>query len=200
MLLSEHMYCVVITFKMIDWLEQWICIRFSIKLEHSSMETVWMIQKAAAMGHWWLAASSWQCTCLCLRFNAESFGETSNHPSGLDSLQPRFGALRVLTFSKTKITFEREEFSDYQWDSGKYDSAADGNWENWVRSQGAYFEGDWGVIVPCTMFLVSSIFFNKCLYFSHYEAGYLLDRAYIYRLHSLANLLGADLFRKYFHN
>ena len=28
---------------------------------------------------------------------------------------------------------------------------------------GAYFKGDWGVIVLCTMFLVSCIFFNKCL-------------------------------------
>ena len=27
-------------------------------------------------------------------------------------------------------------------DSGKYNRAADGDWENCVRSQGAYFEGD----------------------------------------------------------
>ena len=35
--------------------------------------------------------------------------------------------------------------------------------ENCVRYQGAYFEGDWGII---TMLLVSCIYFNKCLYFS----------------------------------
>ena len=29
-------------------------------------------------------------------------------------------------------------------------------------------------------FLVSCIFFNKCLYFSYYVAGYLLDRPCIY--------------------
>ena len=34
--------------------------------------------------------------------------------------------------------------------------AANSDWENCVRSQGADFEGDLGVIVPCTMFLVSS--------------------------------------------
>ena len=34
--------------------------------------------------------------------------------------------------------------------------AADGDWENCVRSQGAYFEGDWGIIVLCRMLLVSS--------------------------------------------
>ena len=69
------------------------------------------------------------------------------------SLQPRFGALWLLTFPKTKITFDREEISDQLWDSENYDGTADGNWENCVRSQGAYFEGDWGIIVPCIMLL-----------------------------------------------
>ena len=35
-------------------------------------------------------------------------------------------------------------------------------------------------LVLCTMFLVSCIFFNKCLYFSYYMAGYLLDRPRVY--------------------
>ena len=52
MLLSEHVYCVAITFKMTERVEQKICIKFCIKLEHSSMETLQMIQKAAAMGNW----------------------------------------------------------------------------------------------------------------------------------------------------
>ena len=34
------------------------------------------------------------------------------------------------------------------------------------NSQGAYFEGDWDVIVLCTMFPASFIFFNKFLYFN----------------------------------
>ena len=58
MLLSEHVYCVTIAFKMT---EQQICIKFCIKLEHSSM-----IQKATAMGNWWLAVSSHQHTCSCI--------------------------------------------------------------------------------------------------------------------------------------
>ena len=97
--------------------------------------------------------------------------QMTEHP-----LQPRFGALQCLAFSKTKITIEREEISDHQWDSGKYDGVADGDWENGVRSQGAYFEWAWGVIVLCTMFLISCIFFNKCLYFSYCMVGYLLER------------------------
>ena len=49
--LSEPVYCVAITFKMTEQVEQWICIKLCIKLEHSSMETIRMIQKAAAMGN-----------------------------------------------------------------------------------------------------------------------------------------------------
>ena len=71
-------------------------------------------------------------------------------------LQPRFGGLWPLAFPKTKITFEREDISHCQWDSGKYNRAAEGDWENCVKSQGAYFEEDSGVFVPCTMFLTSS--------------------------------------------
>ena len=50
--LSEHVYCVAVTLKMTEGVEQQICIKFCIKLEHSSEETIWKIQKAAAMGNW----------------------------------------------------------------------------------------------------------------------------------------------------
>ena len=40
-----------------------MCIKFCIKLEHFSVEIIWMNQKATVMGNWWLAASLWQCTC-----------------------------------------------------------------------------------------------------------------------------------------
>ena len=56
--LSEHVYCVAITIKMTEQVQQWIYIRFCIKLEHSSTETIPMIQKATAMGNWWLAVLS----------------------------------------------------------------------------------------------------------------------------------------------
>ena len=77
--LSESVCCVAVTFKMTAWVQQWICIKFCIKLEHSPMETIQMIQKATAVGNWGLAASSWQCTCSCITFHAEIFGTTSNH-------------------------------------------------------------------------------------------------------------------------
>ena len=149
MLLSEHAYCMAVTFKMTEPVEQWICIKFSIKLEHSSMENIQMTQKAAAMGNWWLAASSRQYACSCITSCAEFFSETSNHPGDSALLQPRFVALRLLTFPKTKITFEREEVSDSQWDSRKYNRAADGDWESCVRPQIAHFEGDWAASLSC---------------------------------------------------
>ena len=184
MSLSEHVYCVAVTLKMTERVEQQICVKFSIKLEHSSVEIIWMIQKAAAMGKWWLAASSRQCTCSCIMFCAEFFGETSNHPGDSALLQPRFGALWLLAASKTKITFEMKEISYHGWDSGKYDGTAGSDWENCVRSQGAYFEGDWGIIVLCTVFLVFCVFFNKCLHFSYYMAGHLLDTPQVWPMSS----------------
>ena len=154
---------------MTEPVEQQMCIRYGVRFEHSYMETIWMIQKASAMGNWWLAASSQQhpahVSCLMHISGAESFCETSNHPGDSAPLQPRFGALWLLAFSKTKINFDREDISVHWWDSGKYDGAAYGNWENYVRSLGAYFEGDWGIIVLCTMFLVSRTFFSECLFF-----------------------------------
>ena len=114
------------------------------------------IAMAAAMGNWWLAASSWQCTHSCIMSHAAFFDKASSHPGDSAPLQPRFGAPQLLAFPKTEITLEREEISDCWWDSGKYNGAAIGNWENCVRSQDAYFEGHWGVSVLCIMFLVSS--------------------------------------------
>ena len=154
--LSEHVYSLDVTFKMTEWVEQRICIRFCVKLEYSSVETIRMTQKATAMGNWWVEASSQQRACSFIASPAEIFGETSNHPGASAPLQPRFGALRPLAFPKTKIVFEREEISDHRWDSGKYNGAADGEWENCVRSQGAYFEGYWGIVMVCFLYLVSS--------------------------------------------
>ena len=76
--LSEHVYFVAVMFKMTEWVEQWICLRFFINLEHSSTETIWMIQKASAMGNWWLAASSGQCTCSCIMYHAVFWWNTKS--------------------------------------------------------------------------------------------------------------------------
>ena len=112
--------------------------------------------KATAVGTWWLAASSPQHSRSYITSHVEFFGKTASYSDDSVPLQPRFGVLGLLVFPKAKITFEREEISDHQWDPEKYDGTADGDWENCVRSQGTYFEGDWGTFVISTMFLVSS--------------------------------------------
>ena len=46
MSLSEHVYCVAVAFTMTERVEQQICIKFYVKLEHSSAEIIQMTQKA----------------------------------------------------------------------------------------------------------------------------------------------------------
>ena len=156
MLLSEHVYCVAVAFKMAEWVEQQIYVKFCVKLEHSSTETIQMTQKATAMGNWWLAASSHNTPAHASHLVQSFFCETSNHPGDSAPYSPDLVPCDLWLFPKL----------NHWWDSGKYDRAAGGTWENCVRSQGAYFKGDGDVIVLHTMFLVFWIFFNKCLFFS----------------------------------
>ena len=161
--LSEHVYCVPVTFKMTEWVEQWLCIKFCIKLEHSSAETTQVIENAAAMGNWWLAASSQQHIRSGITSPAEFFGKTSNHPGDSAPLQPRFGTLWLLAFPKAKITFEREDFRL----SKRFRKIRQGSWgqlgELWEVPKCLLCRG---LRCHCPNYSVSCIFFNKCLYFS----------------------------------
>ena len=65
--MSEHVYCVAVTFKTTEQVEQWICIIFCVKVEHSSAETIWIIQKTKAMGNWQLHHDNVPAHALCLK-------------------------------------------------------------------------------------------------------------------------------------
>ena len=146
-------HCVTVSFKMTETVEQWIYIKFCTLNPNTCLGKLfrWFRRlQLWAAGDWQLHQDNMPAHASHL---VKFFGETSNHPGDSAQLQPRFGILRLLAFPNTNITFEEEEISDHQWDSGKYDGVADGNWENCVRCQGAYFEGDWGIIVLCKMFL-----------------------------------------------
>ena len=127
------------------------------------METIGMIQKPADMGNWWLAASLTQHNLSCIKSHVVFLWNIKS-PRYSAPLELIFGALWPLAFPKTKTTFEREDISDHWWDSGKHDGAADDD-GNCVRSRGAYFEGDWGIIVPCTTFLIIVYLQEMSLFF-----------------------------------
>ena len=157
MQLSEHVSCVVVTFKIwLSWVEPRICTKFCVKLEHSSTEPMQWFKRPQlrATADWQLHHDNVPARASHL---VQFFGGTWNHPDDSAPLQPRFGTLRLLASPKTKITFEREEISDHQWNSGKYDGAADGDWENYVRTQGAYIRRE--LRHHCLMYNVSCILY-----------------------------------------
>ena len=99
---------------MTEQVKQWICIKFWVRLEHSSVETIWMIEKATAMGNWWLAASSQQHAHSCITSQAEFLGKTSNHPDcrGLTQLlySPDLAPYNFWLFAKLKSSLKRKRF------------------------------------------------------------------------------------------
>ena len=111
-----------------------------------------------------MAASPWQCSHSCITSSVEIFGKTSNRPGDSAPHSPDLTPFDFGLFPKLKSPLKGKRFQTRR-DSGKYHRAADGNWENCVMSQDAYLEGDRGIIVLWTMYLVTCIFFRKCLFF-----------------------------------
>ena len=113
-----------------------------------------MTRKAAATA---TATSSGQHSCLCITSRAEFFSKTSNYPGDSAPLQPRSGALRLLAFPKTKINLKEKRF---QTGDEIQENTMGSCWRLGKPCEvpGACFEGDWGVIVLCTMFLVFGSF------------------------------------------
>ena len=110
---------------------------------------------------------------------------------GCDQQRSATDSVRTRSLSGDSKNYCVQNFDAGSWHEtchGKIHSAASATraegtscsiWENCVRSQGAYFEGNGGVIAVCTMLLVSGVFFNKCLCFSCCMAGYFLDRPHM---------------------
>ena len=160
--LSEHVYCVAVTFKMTKRVEQQIFIKFCIKLEHSSMEAIQMIQKASAMGNWWLAASSWQHTHSCITSHA-GFWQNIKSPRWLSTpYSPDLMSWDFWLFPKLKSPLKRKRFQTFDEIQG--------------NTMGQLMVIRRTVQVPryllwrgmrhhCSTYNVSCIFFNKYLYF-----------------------------------
>ena len=118
MLLSEHVYCVTVTFKMSKWSNK-SASNFALSLNIPPHKLFGWFKRLLlwATGDWQLHQDNMpsHVSWLVQRF----FGKTSNHPGDSAPLHPRFGTLQLWAFPKTKITFEREEISDHQLDSGQ---------------------------------------------------------------------------------
>ena len=162
MTLSEHVYYVAVAFKMTELVKQWICIRFFVKLEHSLVEIIWMIQKAAAMGKWWLATSSRQHTHSCITSCAVSWRNITS----LRWLSPRYSQGLAPSdfwlFPKLKSPLKGKRFQ-----------TMDEIQENTTGQLMATGRTMWGWSLlwrglrhHCPVYNVSCILFNKCLYFS----------------------------------
>ena len=128
------------------------------------------------MGNWWLVASSPQCACSRITSPSEFFGETSNHPSDADSLQPRLGAMWLLAFPKTKSSLKGKRFqtiSEIQENmTGQLMVIGRTVWGPKVPTLKG--SGSVTVLCQCFSYLVSSsinVSFPQCV------AGYLLDRS-----------------------
>ena len=175
---------------MTEWVEQQICIKCCLKLEHSSEESIWMIQKAfgddaAQITMWHKCFQDYQESVE--RESHSGKPETSRTPENVEHVwaaikkewcprcpsplySPDWEPWDFWLFPKLKspwkgkrsqtideiqenmtgqlMAITTKEFAECfeQWKRC---------WENCVRSQAAYFEGNWGVIVLHTMFLVS---------------------------------------------
>ena len=81
-----------------------------IKLGYSSVETIQIIQKATAMGNWWLAASSQQCGHSCITSRAEIFGKTSSNSGDSTPYSPDLAPCNFWLFPKLKSPLKGERF------------------------------------------------------------------------------------------
>ena len=98
------------TFKVNEQVEQKICIEFCVKLEHSSVETIWMIQKVTAMGNWWFANSLWQCSHSCIMSHAEFWAKHQITQVTYSPYSPYFMPCSFWLFPKLKSPLKGKRF------------------------------------------------------------------------------------------
>ena len=72
---------------------------------------------------------------------AEFFSQTSNYPDDSAPYSPDLVPCDFWLFSKLKSPLKGKKFQTMN-EIQENDKATDGDWQNCVRSQGAYFEGD----------------------------------------------------------
>ena len=164
MLLSEHVYCVAITFKMTEWVEQRICITFYIGLNIPPQKLFRWFRRLQL----W-APENWQLhhdnePAHASHFLCWVFWQNIKSPRWLSPPTAQIWRPVTSDFSKSSNHLWKGRdfrlfmrFSKIWWASC---------WRlgELCEVQGVYNEGNWDVIVLCTMFLVSCIFFNVSVF------------------------------------
>ena len=184
---------------MTEQVEQRICVKFCVKLECSSAETIQIIWRLLGTMQWvqhkhkcgtnlqrpsWITVESDPCSGRPATNrtpeNVERVGAATNKDQWLTVWELEliwgFQTLLCLTFWGRILAWNvswQNSFCGFCYQSRRNVVLQLGEC---ARSQDAHFAGDWSMTVLCTVFLGSGIFFSKCLYVSCYMAGYLLDR------------------------
>ena len=91
--LSEHVYCVAIAFKMMEKVEQQLCMKFCVELEHFSEDTILIESEGPSDGLLVIGSFIKITHLLMYHLSCGVFWEMSNHPGDSVPLQFRFGAL-----------------------------------------------------------------------------------------------------------
>ena len=179
-MLGEHVYCVAVTLKMTDQVQQWICIKIALSL-HIPRRNYWDDSEGCSYRQLVISSLITTTHPLMYHISCRVFGETSNHQVTQSPYNPDLVPCNFWLFLKLKLPLKGKRFQ-----------TIDENWENtmgklmetgrtvWGPKVHRHLEGDYGATVLCIRVLVSCIFFNKCLCFSYYVTVYLLDRPCIY--------------------
>ena len=188
--LSEHVYLVAMAFKMTEQVEQWICSRFCVKLEHSSTKLCGWFRgpQLCTTGDLHLHHDNTATNASRLMQSIlakHQITQVTQHP-----YSPDLAPCGFWLFPKLKSPLKGKRFQ-----------TGDEIQENTMEQLMGIPTKDFaecfeqleemlrelcevprcllwrGLRCHCPVYSVSCIFLNKCLYFSYYMAGYLLDRS-----------------------
>ena len=172
--MSEHVFWVATAFQMTEWDEQWISIKFCLKLEHSPRKLFRWFGRLQlwATGDWQLHhdnASTHDSHLLQSFFLTKHQVARVTQPPYSPDLVP----FNFWLFPKLKSPLKGKRFQSIN--------------EIQENTTGLMVIGRtvWGLLCRglrshYPMYNVSCILFKNCLYCSYYVAGYLLDRSRTY--------------------
>ena len=161
--LNEHVHCVAVTFKMTEWVKQRSFVKFvlSLNIPLQKLSGWFRRPRLWATGDWQLHHDNApvHASRLVQRFLVKhQITQVTQPPYSPDLVSCNFWL-----FPKLKSPLKGKKFLII----GEIQENTTGQLMAIGRTVwGAYFEGGSGVIILCAIFLISSVFFNKCIFHS----------------------------------